>query len=312
MGSPACVAAPPTRRRASHITTPGGVPAVQFGAVPAASPLWQQQHQGTPSPVTSSSIVARKRAARRLATPGTRPSVELRQSTTQQIDSSTPRTSNGPGAAPLDAAGEPGVLPCPEQAPTTHTRPCDSASQPMAQPSGREDEINALKLRLRQLEDKLASSDRLAAGLAAENASLREHQADASSSRRSSTGELDGRLAAASTALWDGARRVAELAAERRELAERCARAEAAARAARDSCERLAARLASTLGPASGASRAEYAPTTPASQRPSGDSSLARDALLTLGRKRFEQRSARKQSPAILTRGAGNGTPILS
>jgi hypothetical protein len=100
--------------------------------------------------------------------------------------------------------------------------------------------------------------------------------------------------------LYQGARRVAELAAERRELSERCARAEAAARAARDSCERLAMKLASALGPADGPlSRHAHATSlsTPASQHRARHGDAAREALLTLGRKTFEQRAAaRKRS----------------
>ena len=101
------------------------------------------------------------------------------------------------------------------------------------------------------LQAALEAAEARAERLASENQRLREAQAATAEERRraSSMGEVDGRLAAAGMALWDGARRVAELAAERRELTERCARAEAAARAARDSCERLAARLARALEP---------------------------------------------------------------
>lgn len=170
--------------------------------------------------------------------------------------------------------------------------------------SGRACEALALQQRLRQLEEALATANQRAYDLAAENALLRESQVDAADPRRrSSTGELDARLAAASSALWEGARRVAELAAERRELSERCARAEAAARAARDSCERLAMKLASALGPADGPlSRHAHATalSTPASQHRARHGDAAREALLTLGRKTFEQRAAaRKQAVAV-------------
>ena len=178
------------------------------------------------------------------------------------------------------------------------------SSLPFDQPfasSGRAGEALALQQRLRQLEEALATANQRAYDLAAENALLRASQVDAADpQRRSSTGELDARLAAASSALWEGARRVAELAAERRELSERCARAEAAARAARDSCERLAMKLASALGPADGPlSRHAHATSlsTPASQHRARHGDAAREALLTLGRKTFEQRAAaRKQA----------------
>ena len=51
-----------------------------------------------------------------------------------------------------------------------------------------------------------------------------------------------------SSKLWEGARRATELAAERRELLDRCSRAEAAAQSARDACARLSTKLAATLG----------------------------------------------------------------
>ena len=51
--------------------------------------------------------------------------------------------------------------------------------------------------------------------------------------------DVEARLAAASAALWEGARRVTQLAHERQELMERCARAESSAMAARDACARL-------------------------------------------------------------------------
>jgi hypothetical protein len=96
------------------------------------------------------------------------------------------------------------------------------SSLPFDQPfasSGRAGEALALQQRLRQLEEALATANQRAYDLAAENALLRASQVDAADpQRRSSTGELDARLAAASSALWEGARRVAELAAERREL----------------------------------------------------------------------------------------------
>ena len=55
-------------------------------------------------------------------------------------------------------------------------------------------------------------------------------------------------MAAVSAKLWDGARRATELAAERHELVERCARAEAAAKSAREACARLSSKLAGALG----------------------------------------------------------------
>jgi hypothetical protein len=110
--------------------------------------------------------------------------------------------------------------------------------------------------RQRQLEEALAAAERRAEGLALENGHLQAHLAAAVAlappplKRDESIDEhhLDARLATTGTALWEGARRVTELVAERRELIERCARAEAAATSARDACTRLASRLAESLG----------------------------------------------------------------
>jgi hypothetical protein len=132
--------------------------------------------------------------------------------------------------------------------------------------------------------------------------------------RDSSIGEIDHRLAAASSALWDGARQVAELSVERRELIERCRRAEEAAKAARVSAERLAARLSSALAPERTWERpaapvhashvghtvpvcicsesATRSPRIAASAQSGSGAPTSRETLLTLGRCRFEQRRA--------------------
>ncbi len=318
-------AVPFSRRGAQRCTTPGGVPALRFGAVPASSPLWRQQQQQQqqqqpahpqphrlswqqqPSPTVppAANTPTVPPAAN---TPGTRPSSDpLRAATVPSGQRVAPLEAHDSGDASNQVAcpAPPAAL---ERAATAAAAAGSAIGASAASlsvgkgvllPSDQPPpaEAQALQQRLRTLEEALATADRRADDLAAENALFRASQAGADEPRRSSTGELDARLAAASSALWDGARRVAELAAERRELAERCARAEAAARAARDSCERLAAKLASALGPANGLTLRHAQAVTPqaASQQRVQRGEAARDALLALGRKTFEQRSAARK-----------------
>ena len=126
-------------------------------------------------------------------------------------------------------------------------------------------------------------------------------------------GELEERLAAVGAALWEGARRTAELAAERQQLIDRCERAEAAACTARDACQRLATKLAAALGVEDGqhnnGSGDVHTPAAPllsaaATPRSAGLSSVSREALVARGRSAFE---AHLRSAAL--RGA-KATPI--
>lgn len=320
----------PRRSAPARCTTPGGVPAVRFGAVPASSPLWQQQHQHqqptfgqhllpTPTPQpprqplphrVSSQLPTPATTTERAAsasTPGTRPTSEPPRAMADPVPNRNPNPNPTLAHAEKyegDDLSNQVVSSTAPPAEATAAAVTVAATAIVLPSSGRACEALALQQRLRQLEEALATANQRAYDLAAENALLRESQVDAADPRRrSSTGELDARLAAASSALWEGARRVAELAAERRELSERCARAEAAARAARDSCERLAMKLASALGPADGPlSRHAHATalSTPASQHRARHGDAAREALLTLGRKTFEQRAAaRKQAVAV-------------
>ena len=320
----------PRRSAPARCTTPGGVPAVRFGAVPASSPLWQQQHQHqqptfgqhllpTPTPQpprqplphrVSSQLPTPATTTERAAsasTPGTRPTSEPPRAMADPVPNRNPNPNPTLAHAEKyegDDLSNQVVSSTAPPAEATAAAVTVAATAIVLPSSGRACEALALQQRLRQLEEALATANQRAYDLAAENALLRESQVDAADPRRrSSTGELDARLAAASSALWEGARRVAELAAERRELSERCARAEAAARAARDSCERLAMKLASALGPADGPlSRHAHATalSTPASQHRARHGDAAREALLTLGRKTCEQRAAaRKQAVAV-------------
>lgn len=175
---------------------------------------------------------------------------------------------------------------------SAYSTACDDSYKPFEQ---QEKELAQLRKRHRSLEAALLRAEERATALAAENKELRRND-DPACEHRDSTGELDARLAMVSSALWDGARRLAEVVAERHELAERCARAEASAQTARDSCERLATKLASILGPEQ---TLRLQPATKGMLTPTHcyTNKAERDALLSLGRQRFEERrEARRQS----------------
>lgn len=237
---------------------------------------------------------------------------------------------HAPSAAGAVAGGGVGTLP---NASAKHLAHPDAAAAV---------QLTEMRERQAKLEAALAAAEQRAQTLATENARLileQQQQLPRSISRSSSAaatpreirrressfGEMDERLTAASHTLWDGARRVAELSLERRELIDRCARAEAAARSARDSCERLASKLAIALAPEGGGREARRASASPeplgqpcveSTPLPAGLASArapatggvlgsngcyggeTRSTMLLLGRRRFEQmRSARKTPP---------------
>ena len=203
------------------------------------------------------------------------------------------------------------------------------------------------------LRDALAAAEARAAALAQENSRLltRLHIAEAAaveargaSCRRDSDGtpleaDLEPRLAKVSEALWEGARRCQELAVERQQLVERCARAEVAAKSACDTAQNIAAKFGRALrgendagnepngvghhgangggGPTNGGARTtpyRSAVSTPAAATPHADAPTpraivaSRDELIQRGRSAFE----RHLRDAALRAATPGATPELT
>ena len=320
----------PRERTIKRLTTPGGVPAMRLGGVPTGSPLFSNERAplanvskhmqiGTPAepPRPGRIGLARQQASApsKLESPQENERKELAWNT-PNVRPPAPVATTDPAhpAAQLPAQ----LPPRPESQPTPPMPPPPPPAAPVADWATKQ----------RDLEERLAAAERRADGLARDNARLLEELSSSQQKPQQQQPpsvmaqqpqppvEDDGfeeRLAVVSSKLWEGARRATELAAERRELLDRCSRAEAAAQSARDACARLSTKLAATLGvdgsnggslsarPSAVGTAVGRSHGTPAS----AGASLTREELLQRGRATFEAHRRRESSFG----GASTATP---